>query len=250
MTPAAPMGDEVTENLLLGGRVRLRQPRRGYRAAVDPVLLAAAVPAESGETALDVGLGTGAASLCLATRVPGVRIVGLEVQPELAELARANAALNGLDDRLVVVEGDIASAAPTLPTGGFDHVLTNPPYGAGGTPSGDRSRDIAHGAADLDRWLGFCLAMLVRRGWLTMIHRADHLDRIIAILHGRAGALRVIPLWPRSGQPARRVIIRARKGVRTPAVLCPGLILHDDGGYTAEAEAVLRHGHPIPSAGI
>lgn len=234
---------EVTENTLLGGRVRLLQPARGYRAAVDPVVLAAAVPVARGRV-LDVGAGTGAALLCLLARVPGVTATGLEVVADHAGLARRSLALNGWAARAEVVTGDLRDRPAPVPANSFDHVLTNPPFHGPGTRPPDAGRARAHmEAVPLDTWLGFCLRMLKPRGGLTLIHRADRLDEILAALWGRAGAVEVIPIAARAGRPAKRVIVRARKGRRSPAILHAPFVLHGDGGgYTAAAEAVLRHG--------
>lgn len=230
----------TTEDSLLGGRIRLIQPRQGYRAAIDPVLLAAAVPARDGDRVLDVGTGTGAAALCLAARVAGVRIVGLELQPDLARLARDNANLNGMAETLRVVEGDIAHPPSELLPETFDIVMSNPPYGSSGTPPPDDQRATAHTGADPGAWLKFCLSMLRPKGRLVLIHRADHLDVLLALLRGRLGAIEVIPLWPHAGEAARRIIVRGRKGMKSPLSLLPGLILHADGAYTVQADRILR----------
>ncbi len=237
---------EVSRDTLLGGRVTLIQGARGYRAAIDPVLLAAAVPAKAGERVLDAGAGAGAAALCLAHRVPGCRIMGLELQPEPAALARENAAANGVADRVEVLEGDLLSPPEDIAAGGFDHVMTNPPHLEASQPApphpGKRAAHL-EGAADLAAWLDFCLRMARPKGRVTLIHRADRIDAILAALHLRAGGVLILPLWPKAGRPAKRVIVSARKGVATPARIGPGLVLHEaDGAYTAAADAILRDG--------
>jgi tRNA1(Val) A37 N6-methylase TrmN6 len=238
---------EESEGTLLGGRLRLRQPVTGYRVAIDPVFLAAAVPAVSGDRALDVGCGVGAAALCLATRVADCRVTGIERDRELVRLANDNVALNGLGSRVAFMAGDLLAPPPRLEPGGFDHVLANPPHLAAGsaTPPPDPGRAAAHveSEADLAAWMRFLLAMARPKGSITLIHRADRLDALLAQLSGRAGEIVVFPLWPGVGKPAKRVIVRARKGLATPTRLSPGLILHEpDGRYTAAAEAVLREG--------
>lgn len=243
-------GGEVTRDALLGGRVRLAQPKNGFRAAIDPVLLAAAVPAVAGETILDVGSGTGAAALCLAARVPGVDATGIEIDPALVTLANSNAAESGLADRVRFVVGDILSPPAGLDGKVFDHVLTNPPFseiGSGSSsPDPGKRRATVEGAGGLEAWLDACLKFLRPEGTLTLIHRADRLDAVLARLARGAGGIVVFPLWPASGKPAKRVIVAARKGSAAPLDIRPGLILHGSGGaYTPEAEAILRAGHAI-----
>lgn len=242
-----PTPEDRTEDSLLGGRVRFDQPAAGYRVAVDPVLLAAAVPAAAGDTVLDAGAGTGAASLCLAARVPGCRIVGLEVQRDLQRLASHNVLLNDLGRQVQMIAGDLGQAPPRLMGTVFDHVMTNPPHHAAATatasPSPERARAHVEHEVELAEWLTKCLRMLRPGGVLTLLHRADRLADTLAILRGPLGDLVVFPLWPRPGdRPAKRILIQGRKGSRGPLKLARGLVLHeDDGRFTAAAEVVLRH---------
>jgi len=228
---------------LLGGRVLLRQPRRGYRVAIDPVLLAASVNARPGETVLDVGAGSGAATLCLAARIPGLDLTLLERDPAHAALGRDNLALNGLSREAQVVEGDIADPPADLRPRSFDHILTNPPYLAeseGRSPADPSRRAAAMSDIAPAEWVGACLKRLKPGGRLAIIHRADRLPELLAALEGPAGAIEIIPLWPRAGEAARRVILRARKGARTPAALAAGLVLHvEEGDYTPETKGIL-----------
>jgi tRNA1(Val) A37 N6-methylase TrmN6 len=240
----------VTEDGLLGGRVLILQPAGGYRVAIDTVLLAAAVPAGPGENVLDAGVGTGGASLCLAARVPDCRIVGLDEDDEALALAAASVARNGLEQHIRLVRGDLARPPAPVADVAFDHVMTNPPF----LPRADmtlpqiRSRAQARGeAVGLEAWMLACLALLRPLGRLTLVHRADRLDDLLAALHGRAGEIGILPLWPRADAAiARRVIVTARKGARGPARLARGLVLHEaDGRFTPAAEAVLRDGAPL-----
>jgi hypothetical protein len=156
-------GAELTEDAFLGGRLRLRQPAAGYRAAIDPVLLAAAVPAAAGNTVADLGCGVATAGLCLLARVPGARVSGLELQAPLAELAIQNATLNSCSDRLAVVLGDVTAPPAALVPGGFDHVMLNPPYLESGAArvSAHEMRRIAtvEGPADLAAWIACALGL-------------------------------------------------------------------------------------------
>jgi tRNA1(Val) A37 N6-methylase TrmN6 len=248
MTTAPPEPDELTDDRLLGGRLRFFQPRRGYRVAIDPVLLAAAVPVGAGERVLDAGAGTGAAALCLAARVPRARVVGLERDRALLAVARLNAAANAPAAPIELVEDDLL-ARPA--TDAFDHVMTNPPYhpraaaSAPATASGAAAHLAEFATAE---WLGACLARLRPGGRLTVIHRAEALPEILAALHGKAGDLVVFPLWPNVEAPAaKRVIVAARKSARGPARIARGLVLHGPGGrrFTDAAEAVLRGGEGL-----
>ncbi|HEX7199857.1 MAG TPA: methyltransferase [Dongiaceae bacterium] len=234
--------DDTTEDAILGGQLRLRQPSKGYRTGIDPILLAAAAPASA--RALDLGCGTGAAALCLARRLPEVEVAGLEIQPGLAALAKENVRLNGLEARIRIHEGDLLQP-PMLLSGDFDLVMANPPFHAAGqaTAPADpgRARGHVEGAADLARWIGQALKLAGPRGHLLAIHRPERLGDFLALLEGRAGGITVFPLWPGSGRPARRILLLARKGSAAPLTLAAGLVLHEaDGRYTAAADAVLR----------
>lgn len=234
----------ITEDRLLDGRVALRQPADGYRAAIDPVLLAAAVAARPGDSVLDLGCGVGAAALCLLARRADLFLTGLEVQPVLAELARDNASANGWSDRFRVVEG--SAAAPLPGFGPFDHVMTNPPFLAEGrgTPPPGAIKAIANVEDELDLkgWITAAARLLKPKGRLAIIHRADRLGDVLAALGGRGfGETRILPLWPKPGRSAVRVIVLARKGSKAPLELRPGLVLHrEDGAYSDEADAILR----------
>ena len=188
-----------------------------------------------------------AAALCFSWRAPGAQVVGLELQPEMAALARRNVEVNDMTDRVTILEGDLLRPPGELDPGSFDHVIANPPYlpaGRADLPQ-DPSKAVAHveGEAALADWVDFALRMVRPKGGIPLVHRADRLDELLAQFHGRAGGIVVFPLWPKGGREAKRVIVRARPGVKTPARLSPGLVLHkDDGSYSDEALAILRDG--------
>jgi tRNA1(Val) A37 N6-methylase TrmN6 len=243
------MSHEVTDDEFLGGRVKLWQPVTGFRAGLDSVFLAAATPAKRNARVCDLGIGVGTASLCLAARMPDARITGLEIDPELAELARANAARNHLK-AFEVIEGDVFARPRQLARQAFDHVITNPPFFdiARGTraPDAAKARATSVHANELQAWLRFSRALAKGGGWVTAILPPDQLSVALSALAPAGLGAEIIPLWPKVGEAAKRIIIRVRMNARAPLRLLPGLVLHGTGGKpTREAEAVLRHGEPL-----
>ncbi len=235
------------EGTLLGGRVRHAQPEAGHRTGLEPVLLAASIPARAGERVLEGGTGSGAALLCLAARVPGVAGLGLERDPAMADLGRRNLAANGFSG-LAVEEADLTAWRAVAP---FDHALANPPWhDPAATASPDSGRDAARRATPglLAAWAAALAGALRPRGSLTLVLGADHMAQGLAALSGAGcGSLAVLPLWPKPGRAARLVLLRGVRGGRGPARLLPGLVLHQESGaFTPEAQAVLRDGEAMP----
>jgi len=239
---------DLSDDKFLSGRLRLLQPRRGYRAATDAVLLAAACDARAGQSVLDLGCGAGAAALCLAARVPDLVLAGLEVQAGYADLARRNAARNGVE--MAVHHGDLTAMPPALRIT-FDHVITNPPYyPASGTPSPVQARARAmQQMVPLGAWVEAGARRLTPGGWLTLICGVDGLPDVLAGMVGKMGSIAVLPLAAREGRPSTRIILQARKGGGGPFRLLPPLVLHEgalhDGdreSHSAVAGAVLRNG--------
>jgi tRNA1(Val) A37 N6-methylase TrmN6 len=250
MTMSDEGGAPLSENSLLGGRVRLRQPIDGARASIDPVFLAASVPVEPGQLVLDIGCGTGAAMLCVAARESQCRVVGLERQRDLVRIAGDNVILNGMAARVSVMVGDLLQPPPRISAGAFDHVIANPPYldraRANETPNPARAEATIEGDAELGDWIRFALTMVKSKGTVTFIHRADRIDAVLGQIVGRAGEVVVFPLWPGQGRAASRILVRARKQVAAPARLAVGLVLHEaDGRFSPAAEAVLRDGEAL-----
>lgn len=253
---AGAEGDAPTDDAFLGGALQILQPAAGYRAGLDAVMLAAAVTADGQARVLDVGAGVGTAGLCLARRATSARITLFEKEPALARLARENVARNGLGDRVGVIEGDIglsavAAQALGLAPESFDHVMANPPFhvSGGGTPAAEPLKAAAHAMPDdgLERWARFMARMAVPGGTVTVIHKAEALPRLLAAFEGRFGALQILPLHPRAAAAAHRIIVAACKGSRAPATLLAGFVLHaDNGGFTPEADAILRGGAALP----
>ncbi|MFC3231523.1 tRNA1(Val) (adenine(37)-N6)-methyltransferase [Marinibaculum pumilum] len=246
--------DTFAPDAFLGGRLHLRQPAGLQRAGSDAVLLAAAVPALSGQRVVEIGTGTGAAALCLLARVAGTAVTGVELQADAALAAAQNAAANGLAVRFRVICADALRPAFRRRLGHavFDHAMANPPFFAatGRRPAESPARERARAesaAGDLAAWVAV-LAHLVRPGGtVTVIQRIERLPDLLAAFPGGGRGLAAAPLWPRSGQPAKRVLLRWRKDGRAPFRLGPGMVLHGgDGRYLPVAEAVLRDGAAIP----
>lgn len=246
-TPAVDAGPELTEDALLGGRVRLLQPRRGYRAGLDAALVAAAVHARPGERALDAGCGPGAALLQAAVRSSGAEFAGVERDPQAAELARRNVALNDLESRVQIVKGDIAERIVELEGRRFDHAFSNPPFFDDPSvlrgPAPER-RGAWLADAGLVAWTRFLLGAVRDGGSVTVIHRADRLADLLAHLGEGGGSFRIRPVHPFPDAAAKRVLVRALKGGRAPLVLLPGLVVHtrEEPRHTPQTEAILRGG--------
>ena len=243
--PAEKLQRELTVDAVLGGAVRLAQPRHGYRAGVDAALLAAACKLEPGERAIEAGCGVGAALLAAATRNAGSDWVGVERDPHALALAQANVALNGLEDRVFVTAGDVAEPFRDLGLERFDAAIANPPFFdddkvlRGPAPV----RRGAYIADDgLSAWTAFLLKAVRDRGRITLIHRAARLADILALLSEKAGSFRILPIQPFADAPAKRVLVRAIKSGKAPLVLLSALVLHERGGaqHRPQIEAILR----------
>jgi tRNA1(Val) A37 N6-methylase TrmN6 len=254
------MPAEVTENAVLGGKLRLKQPRGGHRVGHDAILLAAACPARAGECVVDLGAGVGAAGLALALRVDGTKVRLVEVDAGLARLAAENVQLNGLGARVSSVVLDVAAPARAFAAAGLGpesvaRVLMNPPFNdpVRQRVSPDRQRRLAHARPDgtLPAWTKTATRLLRPRGTLTMIWRADGLGEVLQALVPAFGAATVLPVHPRQDEAAVRVLVRATKASRAPLVLLPGFVLNDRSGRpTAQAESVLREGAALPLSEI
>ena len=246
--------DQLTQDDFLDGLIKIWQPKIGYRAATDPVFLAAAIGAKPGQSVLELGCGAGTALACLCKRVEGLDAHGLEIQAGYAELARRNAMDNGLG--YAVHDGDLLDMPEPIRTASFDHVFTNPPFynaSASSAPS-DAGRDMAHriGEAQLADWIAVGLRRLKPKGYFTIIHRAERLADILAALNGKAGDIRILPLTSREGRSAGRVIVRSRKGAAGALELLSPLILHqgiahskDEDSFRPDVRNILRNTQPI-----
>lgn len=236
---------ELTDGTLLGGRVRYAQPRSGFRSGIEPVLLAATIPARSGQVVIEGGCGAGAGLLCLHARVPGTVLYGVEKDPCLTTLAEANASAN--DCPTHVIAADLLHA--TLP--GADHAFSNPPYhqGRGTLPTDADRRAAKHARSGLiSAWVRALAVPLRHLGTLTLIVTASAAPEAIdAMAQADCPAIALLPLWPRVGVAAKLVIVRGVRGGRMPFRVLPGVVLHNDSsGFTSQIEAVLRDGANLP----
>ena len=240
----------VTADRLLGGRVKILQPDAGYRVSVDAILLAAAVRTGGGDTVLDVGCGDGGATLCLAWREPDVSIHGIDVRRDAVARLRDGAAENGWQDRVSATRYDVGAGATRQMVNGYDTVMSNPPYlPAERMDLRGQGNDINPALTEtvpLADWVAFMAACLREGGGLTLVHRADRLPDLLSAMRPHGGGITVYPIWPRVGEPARRVIVSARKGSKAPSRILPGLVLHGpDGSFSDAAAAVLEDGRPL-----
>ncbi|HEY0223710.1 MAG TPA: methyltransferase [Pseudolabrys sp.] len=249
----------TTEDAVLGGRLLLRQPKRGHRVGHDAILLAAMTGGRAGELAVDLGAGVGAAGLALAARIAGLNVVLVEIDEMLCTLAAENAQLNRMDARVKAIVADAGDAtAIGLAAGSADRVLMNPPFNdpVRQNSSPDPGRRLAHvgGPSLLQNWTRTAAWLLKPQGVLTLIWRADGLAEVLSALADDFGGLGVLPVLPRDGRPPIRVLVSAKKGAPSKPNLAkrtdyPGLVLNDAHGRpTAAAQAVLRGGQSLPLA--
>lgn len=238
---------DITQDYILGGRISIRQPSSGYRVAIDPVFLASSINAMKGDTILDVGAGVGSSSLCLALRIPGLKITGLEIQKSMVRLASENIAINNMRNSIEMLNGNLIAPPPRLAAGTFSHVMVNPPYLEEISSSikyVNENSKISHlQKISFETWAKFCMLMVRPNGTITFIHSADKLDSILSIFSGKVGDICVYPLWPGNNDPAKRVIVSVRKNSKKPMKILQGIKLQDSTGkYSRDAEHILRDG--------
>lgn len=248
------MTSSTTRDDFLGGRLQIHQPRDGYRAGIDPVLLAASIPAKAGDTVLDLGCGVGVAGLCVARRIPGVRVTGLERQHGYADLAQRNGAENTIP--FEVIQGDLTNMPRALKDRQFDHVLANPPYfdRAASTAATDPGREQALGeTTPLSDWIAAAARRTRPKGTVTFIQRTERLPELLTHATQHLGSLEILPLIPRPGRAARLVLLRGRRGGRAAFRLHDGWCLHigqkhmyDGENYTQATACILRDSGELP----
>jgi tRNA1(Val) A37 N6-methylase TrmN6 len=258
--PADNSSDSTTDDAVLDGRLRLRQPSKGHRVGHDAILLAAVTTAKKNEHVVELGAGVGGAGLALASRKEGLRVTLVDVDPALSALAADNAARNGFAERVFAVTLDAGApsrsfTAAGLKPGAADRVLMNPPFhdALRQRPSPHAGRRLAHAASPglLPVWIGTAARLLSARGVLTLIWRADGLPEVLSALGRGFGGVAVLPVHPKPGAPAIRVLVRAAKQSRAPLTIYPGLVLNDEDGRPDHfADAVLRGKVVLPLANI
>ncbi len=249
----------LSDDAFLGGKLQILQPEKGYRAGIDAVLLAASVPASDGDTLFEAGIGTGVAAACLATRVPGTIITGVEIASRYALIAEENFKRNELHERVMVLKGDLCDSmrhdqvdwpAP----GSVSHAYANPPFFVDSSVQApaDALRAQAHmlKAGELDNWVKVMANAVKPRGTVSIIHPASSLLTLLSAMGARLGGLTVLPLRARRNDAASRIIVRGTKGSKAPLRLLPGLVLHEAGSdaFVDEVDAVLRGGEGLEFA--
>ncbi len=244
------------ENLIyvLNKSLALHQITGGFKTSMDSVMLAAACPAKKGQSILDLGCGVGSAGFCVLKRIPETKLHGVDIQQDHIDLAVTNAQKNNMAERSNFSCADVRSE---LDIGSFNHVICNPPYKEAGahrqSPSPAKARAMGHLEENLNlqSWTTRAWHHIKGQGSLTMVHEAGQTDRLIQALYSenggrRFGSVEIIPLYPKAGTAAKRVIIRAYKHKKSPATLHQGIVMHDQNGqHTKEADDILRHAAPL-----
>lgn len=250
-----PVSDDLPTNQyhdFLGGQIKLKQPEHGPRAGTDAVLLAASIPAKPGQHILEAGFGSGVVSFCVAARVPGLKMTGVELQPSLIDLGRSNAEYNGFSDQLRLIEGDVTSSGASwhdmgLRQDSFDHSFANPPFydALRGRHPQNTIKKTAHMAEadDLKSWVRFLIAHTKQRGTITFIHLPDALGDLLASMEKATGDICITPIFSKQGQPASRILVQGTKGRKGPIRIAPGLVMHNqDGSFSSKAKSILQDG--------
>ncbi len=242
--------DGLTDDGFLSGRLQILQPRQGYRAGADPVLLAAACPAKSGQSVLEAGCGAGVASLCLGARVAELSLTGVELQEKYAALAQENASRN--EQALTVYNADISAIPAELKARSFDQVIMNPPFfdRSRGSSAPDAGKDIAlAGETPSEAWIDLAARRLKPKGYLTLIQDIRRLPDVLAATLSRLGSVEILPISARTGRKAHLFLMRARKEGRADFILHAPLITHlgsqhekDGESYTDQIRSILRDG--------
>ncbi|MBB89893.1 MAG: methyltransferase [Magnetovibrio sp.] len=237
---------DAEETRLLDGRVVCYQPRRGYRSAIDPILMQAAVPARPGDRVLDLGCGAGAAGLCLAHRVAGVTVTGLDIQEPLIALARESATANGMADTARFMAGDLLTPPDGIGAGAFDHVMANPPFQKAGTsrPSPDPVKAMAtvEGRAELADWVRTAARLVRGGGTVTFIHHGGRGDELADLMSASLGAVTLQPVQGKPGEERPgRMIAQGIKDAAANSCRQAPLVLHEPGGdFSAPVDRILR----------
>ena len=235
------MDDVIT---FLDGQIKTSQAE-GYRAGLDAVLLAAAVRLKPGGQALELGCGAGTALLCTAHHNKGAHFIGLEKHHNVLDIARQNIVRNNMQDRVEGIQGSVRNPPEVLRPDSFDQVFLNPPYfddpSALRRPKPGKDTAFVNAGLTLKDWIDTALRLTRAKGYITLIQRADRLDDCLAGFYGRAGDIRILPIAPRAGEAAHRIIMRARRNVKTPLVILSPLVIHEaERTFTPEASAIMK----------
>lgn len=248
-TPDLVKQQTLTRDAFLGGRLVVSQPEKGFRAGLDSVLLGASVRAGA-RRLLDLGSGVGTASLVALADLPEASATLAEIDPATAAIAALNLGANGFGARTRVLNLDVTAkggvrAEAGLPADHYDAVIANPPFfdrGAGSAPSRARAAARHMPPETLDLWVKAAATHAAPEGEVVFVHAAQSLPVLLPAFMARFGAVTVLPLAPREGEAASRVLVRGIKGSRAPFTLLASRALHEPEGRTfrPEFDAIFR----------
>ncbi len=249
-----PIGEDVDStscDSFHRGAFHVLQPRKGHRSGVDAMILAAAVPASFSGTICDLGAGCGAAGMAVAARCAGARVTLVDNAPDMVALARRTVELEAnaaIAPRLTALEADVTARRPQREAAGladnsFDFAIMNPPFNdARDRQTPDAAKRAAHVMDDglLGDWIRTAAALVKTRGGLAIIARPQSLAAILAAMEGRFAGAQILPVHPRPGTAAIRIVVRATRASRASLALLPGLVLHGETGdaFTPQADDI------------
>lgn len=242
---------KTTQDTLFQGQLLIEQPEKGYRYGLDSVLLAATCPAKHEETVLDMGCGVGTVMLAIAKRLDKIQITGIELQPALAKLANRNHQYNDFQERSTIIHGHINDKAIFKKIETFDHIVCNPPYfeqnKTNHSKINQKNLSKIDLSGDLSEWVTAANRYLKPRGTATFIYPTVFSDKLITALQKKFKTLILFPLWPRTGQNSKLMIIQAIKDRNSGLILKPGLVLHESNGqYTKPVLDIINNMKPLP----
>ena len=240
--------DEITKDSFLGGGIEIWQPKKGYRAGIDPILLAASVNVSAGQKVLDLGCGVGTASFAIGYRVKNVELYGIEIQKVFADLADLNSKENGIEFQVECT--NISKLSSNITSKNFDHVIANPPYfdRKSSVRGINLTKEKSFGdTRPISEWLKVAAKRAKPKGFVHFIVRSDRLMEIFTNMPNSLGSLVITPIISRKNQNAKLTILHAKKNGRAGFIISSPIILHplksdSRKKYVPKVDKVLRNG--------